>query len=119
MDTKDLAKRLSLLSEQLDHMRQEMDELIDIWRQVLVKNQDLQMENHYLRERVNQLNNEEGEEKGEGSSSQLRSPALQNLLNIYEDGYHICNISYGQRRENAEQCMFCLDILYGMEEKRS
>lgn len=64
MDTKDLAKRLSLLSEQLDHMRQEMDELIDIWGQVLVKNQDLQMENHYLRERVNQLNNEEGEEKG-------------------------------------------------------
>ncbi|WP_195851311.1 DNA replication initiation control protein YabA [Aerococcus tenax] len=121
METRDIVTRLNTLSEQLGQMQTELETIIDEWGKELIKNQDLQMENHYLRERVNQLlANDQPEEKEVAPEEKdgQRSPALQNLLNIYEDGFHICNISYGQRRENAEQCMFCLDILYGVEGKR-
>ena len=34
------------------------------------------------------------------------------LENIYEDGFHICTFFYGQRRENNEDCAFCMELLY-------
>ena len=36
---------------------------------------------------------------------------LKSLRNIYDSGYHICNMYYGSHRESGEDCMFCLDIL--------
>ena len=30
---------------------------------------------------------------------------------FYHDGFHICNDYYGQRRENDEECMFCMEVL--------
>ena len=36
-----------------------------------------------------------------------------NLENIYNQGFHICNLYYGKRRENDENCMFCTEILFG------
>ncbi|HGD5658441.1 TPA: DNA replication initiation control protein YabA [Streptococcus agalactiae] len=34
------------------------------------------------------------------------------LEGIYNDGFHICNTFYGQRRENDEECAFCIELLY-------
>ncbi|EFO70624.1 hypothetical protein HMPREF9211_1546 [Lactobacillus iners LactinV 01V1-a] len=33
------------------------------------------------------------------------------MRNIYDSGYHICNMYYGSHRDQGEDCMFCLDIL--------
>ncbi|WP_368251343.1 initiation control protein YabA, partial [Enterococcus sp. 2201sp1_2201st1_B8_2201SCRN_220225] len=43
---------------------------------------------------------------------QEMSKSRMNLGKIYEDGFHICRESYGARRENDEQCVFCLEVLY-------
>ncbi|MCI5775255.1 MAG: DNA replication initiation control protein YabA [Aerococcus sp.] len=91
-------------------MSEEATTLIDEWRAIVMENQDLKTENRYLRERVQELT-AAAEAEDRKQQKDTLTPALQNLMNIYEDGYHICNISYGQRRENNEQCMFCLEIL--------
>jgi regulator of replication initiation timing len=46
------------------------------------------------------------DERQELSESRL------NLEKIYEDGFHVCNLLYGSRREADEPCAFCLDVIY-------
>lgn len=37
------------------------------------------------------------------------SPGLSNLLLLYDDGFHICNVHFAQRRE--KECLFCMALL--------
>lgn len=74
------------------------------------QNVNLEIENKHLRARLMELESlsmEEPDEKQELSKSRL------NLEKIYEDGFHVCNVCYGSRRENDEECAFCLDVIYG------
>ncbi|MCT7764521.1 MAG: initiation control protein YabA [Lactobacillus iners] len=43
--------------------------------------------------------------------NQLLREKMKSLRNIYDSGYHICNMYYGSHRDQGEDCMFCLDIL--------
>ena len=52
----------------------------------------------------------------DSSVTQLKqelSKSRMNLEKLYEEGFHVCNILYGSRRENDEECAFCLDVIYG------
>ena len=75
---------------------------------LLEENQILQMENAHLRERLSK----ESQPLTEEETSGLTKSRL-NLENIYEDGFHVCNIFYGQRRVEDEPCAFCLEVIYG------
>ena len=75
---------------------------------LLEENQTLQMENAHLRERLSK----ESQPLTEEETSGLTKSRL-NLENIYEDGFHVCNIFYGQRRVEDEPCAFCLEVIYG------
>ena len=75
---------------------------------LLEENHTLQMENTYLRERLSK----EAQPLTEEETSGLTKSRL-NLENIYEDGFHVCNIFYGQRRVEDEPCAFCLEVIYG------
>ena len=119
-----MSDKLLMMQAQLQEMSETLEEMSQEWDEVLVTSHNLEMENHYLRERLNAshqqlrspVNDEPVEEIAQTSDLGL-SKARQNLMNIYDDGFHICNISYGQRRDNDEPCMFCLDILYGKQTK--
>ncbi|MCZ0717904.1 DNA replication initiation control protein YabA [Aerococcus kribbianus] len=123
MDKREMTDKLLAMQEQLAQMSQEVESLSREWDELLVNSHNLEMENHYLRERINAYSSayQDGQDSANHNATQAShdlglSKARQNLMHIYEDGFHICNISYGQRRENDEQCMFCLDILYGNKE---
>ncbi len=75
---------------------------------LLEENHTLQMENTHLRERLSK----ETQPLTEEETSGLTKSRL-NLENIYEDGFHVCNIFYGQRRVEDEPCAFCLEVIYG------
>lgn len=94
-------EQLGLIREELSHINEE--------------NHNLRMENQYLRDRLDtQLEKEESEAKKveEDNPSGLTKSRL-NLENIYEDGFHVCNLFFGQRREGDSPCAFCTDIIYG------
>lgn len=117
MSPKEISEKLDQWQDNLTQMTLETSTLIEEWRALVIENQDLKTENRYLRERVQELT-AEAEKENQQQKKDTLTPALQNLMNIYEDGYHICNISYGQRRENDEQCMFCLEILQWKHSKK-
>ena len=52
------------------------------------------------------------EEVEKTSSAKSQHHGRENLQRIYNDGFHICTYSYGQRRENDEECMFCDELLF-------
>jgi len=86
----------------INALKEEISSLIE-------KNQSLQMENEHLRERLNEEANhtDKNEESGGLTKSRL------NLENIYESGFHVCNMFYGQRRVEDEPCAFCVEVIYG------
>ena len=71
----------------------------------------MEIENQRLREHLQELNKLAGNttetEKQELSKSRM------NLEKLYEEGFHVCNILYGSRRENDEECAFVLMLFMG------
>ena len=47
----------------------------------------------------------------ENASAKTSKQGKRYIESIYHDGFHICNDYYGQRRENDEECMFCMEVL--------
>ena len=73
-------------------------------KQVIEENTALRLENDKLRERLGEVE--------KTSSAKSQHHGRENLQRIYNDGFHICTYSYGQRRENDEECMFCDELLF-------
>jgi len=97
------------IESQTDATLQTISTLKDEIAELLEENQTLQMENKYLRERLNEESENLAKDEENGGLTKSRL----NLENIYEDGFHVCNIFYGQRRVEDEPCAFCLEVIYG------
>lgn len=93
---------MTLMVERVAAMKKAVDELTEA-------NVRLELENQHLRERLVEIDST----RTTTEESQALSKSRMNLEKIYEDGFHVCNFSYGTRRENDEACAFCLDVIYG------
>lgn len=109
MKKKEIIDSIVEIESQADATLQTLSALKDEIANLLEENQTLRMENEHLRERLDDqmIHSEEIEESGGLTKSRL------NLENIYEDGFHVCNMFYGQRRVEDEPCAFCLEVIYG------
>lgn len=102
MDKKEIFDALDDFSQNLLTTLAEVDAIKKHLQGVIDENTTLRLENSKLRERL------EKEDKTGHKSSNF---GKENLENIYEDGFHICTFSYGQRRDNDGPCMFCVELL--------
>ena len=109
MKKKEIIDSIVEIESQADATLQTLSALKDEIANLLEENQTLRMENEHLRERLedHMTNSQEIEESGGLTKSRL------NLESIYEDGFHVCNMFYGQRRVEDEPCAFCLEVIYG------
>lgn len=88
------------------HFQEQIEELSSRFRDLRDKAYDLYKENEDLKNENQELkrlifdNEEEKEELGKGYS---------NLIHLYDEGYHICHLSFGEKREG--DCLFCLQLL--------
>ncbi|QIL46359.1 DNA replication initiation control protein YabA [Vagococcus coleopterorum] len=110
MDKKTLYDELGNVESEMTSMVQRITEMKKAVDELTEQNVTLEIENRHLRERLVELDGQEGEVVAE---AQALSKSRMNLEKIYEDGFHVCNFSYGTRRENDEPCAFCLDVIYG------
>lgn len=109
MDKRTLYDEISHLENNLKSTLERVGEMKSSVHQLTEQNVNLEIENRHLRARLIELESltVSSEEKQELSKSRL------NLEKIYEEGFHVCNVCYGSRRENDEECAFCLDVIYG------
>ncbi|PZO96086.1 DNA replication initiation control protein YabA [Streptococcus halichoeri] len=95
----DFSQNLMVTLADIEAMKKQVQGLVE-------ENTVLRLENTKLRERLSQLEHEH-----ENSVKTSPSQGKEHLETIYEEGFHICNFFYGQRRENDEECMFCRELL--------
>ncbi|AXQ79764.1 DNA replication initiation control protein YabA [Streptococcus chenjunshii] len=93
----DFSQNLMVTLAEVEAMKKQVQELVK-------ENTGLRLENTKLRERLNQMEPETVAKSSHQGKDHLES--------IYLDGFHVCNSFYGQRRENDEGCVFCMELLY-------
>ncbi len=70
----------------------------------------LETENAKLRQHlILMYDMQESDESGSGRSPN-RVTGRQNLVNLYNQGFHVCNIYFGQMRDS--ECLFCAAFLH-------
>ncbi|WP_413627570.1 DNA replication initiation control protein YabA [Fructilactobacillus vespulae] len=106
MDSKQINENIDQLSLQFSQMVTEVAKMKDSISAILEENSELKIENEHLRELLRS-----SEKKGHTVHGLSKSK--KNLEKLYNQGFHICNESYGKRREKNESCIFCTQIIYG------
>lgn len=115
MDKRSLYDGLNSLENEMRHNLEQLTEIKEALHEVVEKNTTLEIENQRLREHLQELN-KLSDSSTEAVKQEL-SKSRMNLEKLYEEGFHVCNILYGSRRENDEECAFCLDVIYGERNK--
>lgn len=103
----DLESELKNTLFQITEMKQTLNDLLE-------RNTSLELENQHLRARLQEL--EKAEESPTITKQEL-SKSRMNLEKLYDEGFHVCNVYYGSRRANDEECAFCLSVIYGERSK--
>lgn len=108
MSSQDPFSDFQRLTQEAEHLANQLAQFQNELNTVLEQHAELKIENKYLRQRLEQLD----QPVGPVEANQNMRSSRRNLEKLYESGYHVCNVMYGQRRKNQEECAFCLDKIY-------
>lgn len=81
------------------------------------KTHDLEEENCKLRQELAGICRGQGVGNGGPDEMGKTDDNLLNLLALYEQGFHVCNLDFGRRRTAG--CLFCMAFLRRAEESQA
>ena len=110
MEKKELYDGFLTLEKHAQQMLREIAAMKDDMAETLERNAELEIENKHLRQHLAEL--EKDDNKTSDGGVEL-SKSKQNLESLYNEGFHVYPMFYGQRRVNDEPCAFCTEIIYG------
>ncbi|WP_092056041.1 DNA replication initiation control protein YabA [Bhargavaea ginsengi] len=101
--------------QHLESANRQYVELKESVAQMMEENHALQIENHHLRNRLEEIEKQlEVKGRKPGKKHQQNSADIgeghDNLARLYNEGFHVCNVHFGSSRK-GEDCLFCLSFL--------
>lgn len=112
MEKKDILDTFIALREESAEAQKNLEALFQEVSKLIEENQAIRLENKHLRDQIQVMRDEKTSTVDQEGHKELTKSRL-NLENIYEDGFHVCHMFFGQRRQGDESCAFCLDAIYG------
>jgi len=99
---------LAHFQEQIEALSLRFHKLKDITYQLYQENEELRTENDELKNLIFKY-------EGEDEIPSERQGYI-NLIHIYDEGYHVCPLSFGEKRKG--DCLFCLNLLENQGEEK-
>jgi len=100
MDKQSLFVQVANLEERIGELYVELGSLKQKILDLIEENQRLVQENERFKT----------EQDGNDDSDLIGSAGHDNLVRIYREGFHICNVKYGSLRTEGE-CLFCMAFI--------
>jgi len=111
MDKQDIFKQVAQVEEQLGELYLEIGALKKKIIVLIEENKNLTIENHHLRERINQeFANDYNKSNNSKKTEIPMGEGYDNLARLYQEGFHVCNVNYGSLRTEGD-CLLCLNFL--------
>jgi len=102
----EIFEQLGELENTLNTTLAQVSSIRQVLEASMTENATLRMELEKLRERLAEF------EKKEVKKSQTKDQPNPNLIQIFNEGFHVCHLHYAERLAEGESCLDCLELLY-------
>lgn len=99
------------LTEKLIELEEKMTQMMEELKTLKMYAYSLEEENEKLRMELCQCP-EETKKAVEENAQRIQGEGYDNLTRLYNEGFHICHIHFGQQRKG--DCLFCMGFMRKM-----
>ena len=110
VDKNEIYVQLGLLEESLAYTLTQITDIRQALDGSLKENATLRMENEKLRERLAEADQKEVKRVSKKKAD--KNVPNPNLIQIFNEGFHVCHLHYAERLNEGENCLDCLELLY-------
>lgn len=104
------------LLSSLAHFQEEIEKLSQEFKELQTKTYNLYKENKKLRQENEELRKLALKKDDIDVENNFSPQAAEYLGHLYEENYHICPLSFGEKR--ARDCLFCQELLQRQQQNQ-